>query len=76
VAEARNFDERERATLRSWSQDRFCRLVAAVGAGHHNCIEGSEDTPMADVFELRFITEEAERRGLPPPRIGPPKGKG
>lgn len=67
----RAYDEQERRAIASWSDDRFAQLVAAVEAGNHNHDEGWEDRPLADVFELRFIIEEAERRGLPALRIGP-----
>lgn len=70
----RAYDERERKTLARWSDERFRSLVASVEAGNHDMTEGWEDLALAEVFELRFIVEEAERRGWPPLRISLRKG--
>jgi len=65
------YEERERQTLARWSAIRLRALVAAVEAGNRNSEEGWEAADLAEVFELRFIADEVERRGWPPLRIGP-----
>ena len=71
---SRAYEAKERATLASWSDDRFRLLVESVEAGNHTGDEGSERGVMfAEVFELRFIENEARRRGWPAPIIGAPR---
>lgn len=65
------YEQRERRTLTTWSDERLRALVASVEAGNYDSVEGWEATGLAEVFVLRFIADEVERRGWPPLRIGP-----
>lgn len=73
---AREYDAKERLMLASWSDERLRQAVASVEAGGRDEEEGREaigwEQPgLVEVFELRFLREELERRGWPPFREGP-----
>lgn len=71
-----DYEARHRQMLAGWSDERLREAVASVEAGSRNAVEGWEsiaweEPGLVEVFELRFLREELERRGWPPFREGP-----
>jgi hypothetical protein len=68
------------AELAELSAKRLGAFIALIEAGKVHGqgpdAEVAEGFGLADVFSVRELTEEAERRALPPFRIGPPTGQG